>query len=64
MSGKYAGNRPAGKETTIPMKQIINSLLETDAYKFSMGQAIYHQFSDYKTTWAFKCRNGDVHFTP
>lgn len=64
MSGKYAGNRPAGKETTIPMKQIINSLLETDAYKFSMGQAIYHQFSDYKTTWAFKCRNEDVHFTP
>ena len=28
-----------------------------------MGQAIYHQFSDYKTTWSFKCRNEDVHFT-
>lgn len=45
------------------MEQIINSLLETDAYKFSMGQAIYHQFSDYKTTWDFKCRNDNVHFT-
>ena len=45
------------------MEQIITSLLETDAYKFSMGQAIYHQFSDYKTTWSFKCRNEDVHFT-
>ncbi|MCQ2534190.1 MAG: nicotinate phosphoribosyltransferase [Clostridia bacterium] len=45
------------------MQQIITSLLETDAYKFSMGQAIYHQFSDYKTTWSFKCRNEDVHFT-
>ena len=45
------------------MDQIINSLLETDAYKFSMGQAIYHQFSDYKTTWDFKCRNTDVYFT-
>ncbi len=45
------------------MDRIINSLLETDAYKFSMGQAIYHQFSDYKTTWDFKCRNTDVHFT-
>ncbi|MDO4978062.1 MAG: nicotinate phosphoribosyltransferase [Eubacteriales bacterium] len=45
------------------MKQIINSLLETDMYKLSMGQAIYHQFSDYKTTWTFKCRNTDVHFT-
>jgi len=32
-------------------------------YKFSMGQAIYHQFSGYKTTWAFACRNKDVHFT-
>ena len=42
---------------------IITSLLETDMYKFSMGQAIYHQFSDYKTTWTFKCRNKDVHFT-
>lgn len=45
------------------MKQIINSLLENDLYKFSMGQAIYHQFSDYKTTWTFKCRNADVTFT-
>lgn len=45
------------------LKQIIHSLLETDMYKFSMGQAIYHQFSDYKTTWTFKCRNKDVRFT-
>ena len=28
-----------------------------------MGQAIYHQFPDYKTTWTFKCRNTDVKFT-
>ena len=45
------------------IKQIINSLLETDLYKFSMGQAIYHQFPGYKTTWTFKCRNKDVKFT-
>ena len=45
------------------LPQIINSLLETDMYKFSMGQAIYHQFPSYKTTWSFKCRNKDVHFT-
>lgn len=43
--------------------QIVTSLLETDMYKFSMGQAIYHQFSNYKTTWTFKCRNKDVKFT-
>ena len=45
------------------LNQIIISLLETDMYKLSMGQAIYHQFSDYKTTWTFKCRNTDVKFT-
>ncbi|WP_292220677.1 nicotinate phosphoribosyltransferase [Butyrivibrio sp.] len=45
------------------MNPIIDSLLETDLYKFSMGQAIYHNFPDYTTTWSFKCRNKDVHFT-
>lgn len=45
------------------LKPIITSLLEQDMYKYSMGQAIYHQFPDYKTTWTFKCRNKDVHFT-
>lgn len=44
--------------------QIITSLLCEDAYKFSMGQAIFHQFSDYKTTWDFRCRNAGVRFTP
>ena len=46
------------------MEQIICSALENDLYKFSMGQAIYHYFSDYKATWTFACRNKDVHFTP
>jgi nicotinate phosphoribosyltransferase len=45
------------------LDRIINSLLETDMYKFSMGQAIYHQFPSYTTTWSFKCRNKDVTFT-
>lgn len=49
------------KQMRLP--QIINSLLETDMYKFSMGQTIFHQFTSYKTTWTFKCRNKDVHFT-
>lgn len=46
------------------LPQIIHSLLETDMYKFSMGQAIYHRYSGYKTTWSFKCRNEGVVFTP
>ncbi|MCR4902976.1 MAG: nicotinate phosphoribosyltransferase [Butyrivibrio sp.] len=45
------------------LDNIITSLLETDLYKFSMGQAIFHQFPSYTTTWSFKCRNTDVHFT-
>lgn len=45
------------------LPQIITSLLSNDMYKFSMGQAVFHQFSDYKTTWTFKCRNKDVRFT-
>lgn len=45
------------------LPRIINSLLENDLYKFSMGQAIYHQFPEYKTGWTFKCRNTNVSFT-
>lgn len=46
------------------LPQIITSLLDTDLYKFSMGQAILHQFLGYKTTWTFRCRDADVVFTP
>lgn len=46
------------------LQPIVISLLENDMYKFSMGQVIYHRFTDYKTTWSFKCRNQDVVFTP
>lgn len=46
------------------LHRIINSLLETDLYKYSMGQAMYHQFPNCTTKWAFKCRNKDVVFTP
>lgn len=44
-------------------KPMIDSLLVQDLYKFNMQQVILHQFSDYKTTWTFKCRNKDVYFT-
>ena len=46
------------------LKPIITSLLETDMYKFSMGQGIFHQFPAYMTTWTFRCRNNDMKFTP
>lgn len=43
---------------------IIESLLTNDAYKFYIGQAIFHQFQDYSTEWDFICYNEDVSFTP
>lgn len=33
------------------------SLLDTDLYKFSMGQCYHHQFGQMKATWDFKARN-------
>lgn len=44
-------------------KQIITSLLDTDSYKFSMGQCIFHHYPEYTTTWNFRCRNKDTFFT-
>ena len=46
------------------MEQIIVSLIQNDAYKFSMGQCIFHQHNGKHTKWAFKCRNKNVKFTP
>lgn len=45
------------------LKPIITSLLETDAYKFSMGNVIFKKFNNYITTWSFKCRNPEIKFT-
>lgn len=46
------------------LPQIVTSLLENDLYKYSMGQAIFHQFRSDTTEWSFACRNVGVHFTP
>jgi len=43
---------------------IVKSLLDTDFYKFTMGQVILHQYPSFQVTWSFKCRNKDVFFTP
>lgn len=39
---------------------IIHSLLDTDLYKFTMMQAVLHQFPGAQVEYRFKCRNGDV----
>ncbi|MBN3859223.1 nicotinate phosphoribosyltransferase [Neisseriaceae bacterium PsAf] len=38
-------------------KPIINSLLDTDLYKFTMLQVILHQFPETHSVYHFKCRN-------
>ena len=42
---------------------IINSLLDTDLYKFSQMQAVLHQFPNTNTSFKFKCRNEGVKFS-
>lgn len=45
------------------LKPIINSLLETDQYKFSMNQVMLHKHPDLIGQYQFKCRNLGVRFT-
>ncbi len=42
---------------------IISSLLDTDLYKFTMMQAVLHQFPSAYTKFQFKCRN-NIDLTP
>ena len=42
---------------------IIVSLLDSDLYKFTMLQAMWHRHPDLNGTYLFKCRNKDVVFT-
>lgn len=46
------------------MNPIVNSLLVTDAYKINMQAVVFEKFSTDRCTWAFRCRNNDVRFTP
>lgn len=43
---------------------IITSLLDTDLYKFTMMQAVLHQFPEAMVEYRFKCRNSDVDLRP
>jgi nicotinate phosphoribosyltransferase len=45
------------------LKPIIESLLDTDLYKFNMNQVIFHKHTDLNGEYHFKCRNKDVIFT-
>jgi nicotinate phosphoribosyltransferase len=43
---------------------IITSLLDTDLYKFTMMQAVLHQFPSAQVSYKFKCRNPGVDLAP
>ena len=43
---------------------IITSLLDTDLYKFTMMQAVLHQFPGAQVQYKFKCRNPGVALEP
>lgn len=45
------------------LKPIIQSLLDTDLYKFNMNQVIFHKHTDLSGEYHFKCRNENVVFT-
>src|SRR5260370_1492628 len=43
---------------------IIESLLDTDLYKFTMMQVVLHHFPAAEVEYRFKCRTPDVDLTP
>lgn len=44
-------------------KPIIQSLLDTDLYKFNMNQVMFHKHTNLNGVYLFKCRNAGVKFT-
>jgi nicotinic acid phosphoribosyltransferase len=43
---------------------LIQSMLDTDLYKFTMMQVVYHQFSGAQVAYRYKCRNPGVDLRP
>src|SRR5438477_2418983 len=46
------------------MEPIIVSLLDTDLYKFTMQQVVFHRFPIAEVEYTFKCRNAGVDLRP
>lgn len=44
-------------------EQIIKSLLDTDLYKLTMMQVVFHQFPSANVKYSFKCRTKDVNLS-
>lgn len=48
----------------VPVRMIIESLLDTDLYKFTMMQVVLHHFPGAEVEYHFKCRTQGVDLTP
>jgi len=42
---------------------MVKSLLDTDLYKYTMQECIFHQHTNLSGVYCFKCRNKDIKFT-
>jgi nicotinate phosphoribosyltransferase len=58
----FAPVRQSSRETDFIV--IIESLLDTDLYKFTMMQVVLHQFPGAQVEYRFKCRNPGIDLTP
>src|SRR5947207_12022943 len=54
----------AGTARNRHLAMIIQSLLDTDLYKFTMMQVVLHHFPGAEVEYRFKCRTPDVDLTP
>ena len=43
---------------------IITSLFDTDFYKFTMGQIVFHRFPDVDIEYEFRCRSESIDLLP
>ena len=39
---------------------VLHSLLDTDAYKLHMQQAVFHRYNDVQVAAEFRCRGDDL----
>jgi nicotinate phosphoribosyltransferase len=58
----FAPERQPSRHTDLIV--IIESLLDTDLYKFTMMQVVLHQFPSAQVEYRFKCRNPGIDLTP
>src|SRR5437879_8326499 len=64
IEGFISAERSAVTARSRHLAMIIQSLLDTDLYKFTMMQVVLHHFPGAEVEYRFKCRNADVPLAP